>query len=258
VNLGSAKLIGVLEGDIVLDNIDYHKVVEVIYSLDGVTWQSDSAWYAKSIENNREVWSFSVETPEIDYMDTHDAFNFQFVIKYSVAGREYWDNNGGEGVDYRLSSEGANPLYAAGVYYRSKTIVTLVQGSKQSYRYGPYIHSFQGVAKSETAGGNESVTLVYSYDNWQTARTYECRNSNGNEWSWSIYFYGDHSSIEYAIAYELNEVTTWNNNYGEDFYFYLLSDLVQSARGHCWSWLFFCLQVYNEKVSLSGWCLRGL
>ena len=112
INLGSAVAIGVLDGEIELENIAYHKDVVIRYTVDGVNWQDKNAYYKESLADNREIWGFSVTLGETSYNSgNYSGYNCEFAVKYTVNNQTYWDNNGGYGINYKISSEGVGAIY---------------------------------------------------------------------------------------------------------------------------------------------------
>ncbi|KAI8876733.1 glycoside hydrolase family 15 protein [Backusella circina FSU 941] len=90
---------GVLSGTIYVQNIDYTKVVTVIYSDGSGNWNNNgntiSASYSSSISGtNYEYWTFSASVSSIQ----------QFYISYLVDGTTYYDNNGGYGANYAVTA----------------------------------------------------------------------------------------------------------------------------------------------------------
>lgn len=89
-----------LYGSVVLKNIAPQKSVQVLYSLDGWKtvkvanasyspsyWTGWYSWLPNPSASGFEIWSFA--------LDVENAGRVEYAIRYAVAGREYWDNNGG-------------------------------------------------------------------------------------------------------------------------------------------------------------------
>ncbi|KAI8075404.1 glucoamylase glam [Gilbertella persicaria] len=86
-----------LSGQIYVQNIAYEKTVTVVYSDGSDNWNNNgntiAASYSSSISgSNYEYWTFSSSVPSIK----------QFYIKYVVAGKTYYDNNGTK--NYQVSA----------------------------------------------------------------------------------------------------------------------------------------------------------
>nr|WP_246490804.1 carbohydrate-binding protein [Chitinivorax tropicus] len=100
---------GQYHGSVVLKNLGYHKDVQVVYSTDH--WQSQrvayasyspSYWasaYAHTTNPNPagfEVWSY--------VLDVGAATAVEYAVRYQVNGQIYWDDNGGQNHQARLTN----------------------------------------------------------------------------------------------------------------------------------------------------------
>lgn len=219
-----------LAGDIELENIAYTKVVKVVYSVDnGATWQEASATYVKSLGNNREHWKFSANVKSYTQGgDPRSGYNgpkttIQFALKYTVNGVTYWDNNGGIGVDYRLSTiEGTGTqTYAPAVFARQNVVLTYVTHSDYPTTY---LRGTVAVRKMGTSAG--SVTVVYTTDKWATQRTITVSSPDQTLSDSYVFSFMDPANtsfgplnFEFAIAYDVNGSTYWDNNVGSNYKF---------------------------------------
>lgn len=87
VILGSARLAApTLHVDIGVQNIDYHKVVGILFTTDNwATVQTAYANYRWTMQSGLEVWEVLAAVGS--------ATEVRFAIFYQVVGKEYWDNN---------------------------------------------------------------------------------------------------------------------------------------------------------------------
>ncbi|KAI9264829.1 putative phosphatase regulatory subunit-domain-containing protein [Sporodiniella umbellata] len=79
-----------LAGQCRASNLAYEKLVSVRYTLDAwCSYKETTAGFKESIPNtswDRFVFSFPIQTKEVSQ-------TIQLVLRYSVNGQEYWDNN---------------------------------------------------------------------------------------------------------------------------------------------------------------------
>lgn len=137
--------------------------------------------------------------------------------------KSYWDNNGGQ--NYNL-------LYNEGSYLVNQNIFlhSLIPPNE-------YINSFRGVITLKNIAPAKKVTVVYSLDNWRTVQTvqasydpyfwYYQRTSIHNpnmygfeEWSFSIPIDTKKRTqkISFALSYEVEGETYWDNNLGRNYH----------------------------------------
>jgi hypothetical protein len=88
-------------GNVLVRDLAYAKVVAIRYTTDGwKTWKECQAAY--SFKNGtQETWSFKTgnftfkrANPGVSLTEAV-RINFDFVVRYAVAGQTWWDNNGG-------------------------------------------------------------------------------------------------------------------------------------------------------------------
>jgi hypothetical protein len=80
----------ILRGTIQVSNLAFEKHVEVIYTLDD--WNTNQvldARYMEPIAHSANTWDRFVF--DIHFNPCHQTMNL--AVKYTVAGREFWDNN---------------------------------------------------------------------------------------------------------------------------------------------------------------------
>ncbi|EJU05740.1 hypothetical protein DACRYDRAFT_20130 [Dacryopinax primogenitus] len=82
-----------LNGTIVVRNLSYQKWVIVRFTLDNWTTRSEiSARYVDSISDGFDRFAFSIRL--VDVLPRIEAKTMQLAVRFSIEGREMWDNNG--------------------------------------------------------------------------------------------------------------------------------------------------------------------
>ncbi len=219
-----------LAGDIELENIAYTKTVKVVYSVDnGSTWQEASATYVKSLGNNREHWKFSANVKSISQSgDPRSGYmgpkvTVQFALKYIVNGVTYWDNNGGIGVDYRVTTVegGGTQTYAPAVFAKQNVVLTYVTHTDYPTTY---LRGTVAVKKMGSSAG--SVSVVYTTDHWATTHTVTSSTPMYTFTDSYVFYFLDPANtsygpltFEFAVAYDVNGQTYWDNNVGSNYKF---------------------------------------
>ena len=182
-------------------------------------WTNLPASYLAPSGNGQELWRAS-------YHRSSNLHDLEFVVRYEVAGQVYWDNNNGQ--NYYVAAN-------AGVYLAPGFTVLANSFAPYTINYAPgQPFQFYGSVAVQNIDYAKSVTIVYSTDGWQTVNEVSAQYSPG-------YYYGMYSStsnpnqfgvevwtfnmnlgyateVEYAIRYEVNGQTFWDNNNGLDYY----------------------------------------
>ncbi len=213
-------------GDIELENIAYSKDVKVVYSVDGGAWKEASASYVKSLGNNREQWKFSLVAKTVAVTGDPRAgysgpkVSIQFALKYTVNGKVYWDNNGGIGVDYRITTRAGSGTSTQGPIAFAKQNVVLEYATYTDFP-STYFRGFIGVKKMNGKVG--TVNVVYTIDNWKTVQTATASALYADYPDQQVLFFvgpgtGDWQSvIQFAISHDVNGQTYWDNNVGQNY-----------------------------------------
>ncbi len=213
-------------GDIEVENIAYSKSVKVVYSVDGGAWQEADASYVKSLGNNREHWKFSIIAKSMSQGgDPRGGYSgpkvsIQFALKYTVNGQVYWDNNGGAGIDYRIGTmEGSGTLsYGPAAFGKQNIVLTYATYSDYPNTY------FRGtVALKKVNGTIGTASIVYTTDGWATVKTMSPSYQRASYAGQDVYYFADYSSygdvkIDFALSYDLNGVSSWDNNVNSDYH----------------------------------------
>ncbi len=225
--IGSAIVERWISGRVCLKNIAYTKEMVVHYSINGGAWQQKSygrfGYLQAAPEPGKEVWWFNIDLPHVNYTSAWTgqvsepwaAANVEFAVEYKVNGQTYWDNNNGQ--NYKISSRGINPQYS---------LVALGRSLVAQEAYVTPINGRQYYDKVQIAvanlGYNKTVQVLYTKDNWSTSSYLTAVYNGSSPDGTQDYFladlpYNDGDQIKYAISYTVNGITTWDNNFGNDY-----------------------------------------
>lgn len=205
---GKGRMFGYVE----VENLGYAKDVTVHWDDRSGGWRDTPAQYVGPSAGNREVWRF--ETPEVSYPPRLSA-DFQFAIRYQVAGREYWDNHGGN--DWRVAT-GARTVFPADLVLGHSRFALQ---KANAWRFSGSLASLQGVVKVKNLAYDKRIRVVYSTDGWQTVRTADATyghpvSDDVEEW----YFEAPLDAathVDFALSCEMGGVTTWDNHFGRNY-----------------------------------------
>lgn len=225
--IGGAVVERWIRGYVCLENLAYNKEVIIHYSVNGAAWQkkaiSGFGYQQAAPETGKEVWCFNIDLPAVNYqsawknllVEPWAAVNVEFAIEYKVNGQTYWDNNGGR--NYKMSTRGTNPQ--SGLVAMGRSLV-----AREGYTSpinGNIYYDKLNIAVANTAY-TKKVTVLYTKNNWNTSAVLTA-DYNGSSPDGSIdYFlvdlpYENGDSLKYAISYTAQGVTTWDNNFGNDY-----------------------------------------
>ncbi|MFT3767450.1 MAG: carbohydrate-binding protein [Minicystis sp.] len=203
--------------DILVQNLSYQKDVAAhLRGADG-TWSDVSASYLRPADANREVWRITLQR---NSWDGNNPLDLLFALRYTVNGQTYWDNNSGQ--NYAVGADQGSLLVGEDVYVSNAADVAM-----------PYNNTLSGSVTLKNLAYAKQVTVVYTVDGWATTRTaaasyspyfwYGAYSSASNpnalgaeEWSYTLDVSGG-STLEYAVAYTVNGVTYWDNNFGHNY-----------------------------------------
>ena len=201
-------------------NSAYDKTVAVHHRKKDGSWLDLNAYYYDTAEDGYETWKASISWNS-QYSGAY-TYGEEFAVKYTVNGSTYWDNNNGN--NYHM-------VRHAGVLLGEDTNVRLYHAGKYSYSGKTVLFCAVSVKNIDY---DKTVKIIYTTDNWNTTETVDAKynsmyfpsysspvnspNANGVEhWSYSIEKPGEGHNFEFAVSYELNGVTYWDNNYGRNF-----------------------------------------
>lgn len=198
-------------------NLAYAKQVAILHQMSDGSWQEYPAVFSRTIDNNYELWSLSLA-------NSANIWGDAFVVKYTVNGVTYWDNNNGQNYSMGiLDGTWLNPAVNLQVNYRS-------------LYYNSYTNqtTLSGSVDIRNLAYNKKVDIIYTTDNWQTTRVASARyvgplyqvgysqfinspNKHGIErWTFLEYL-GNASQVEFAVSYTVGGQTYWDNNHGANY-----------------------------------------
>lgn len=194
-----------ITGEVQVENIAYEKELTLHYSINGNPWQTTEGFFEKSLNNNQEIWTLRAGT---GFLPGGRA-DVEFAIEYKVNDHSYWDNN--SGVNYTLSAT----TDRAGAYIDDRNVVA------KNYKV---VHSsFRGEVYLKNLALEKKVNIVYSYDNWETSLVgsasfeHTANNPEFEAWGFNLQVPIAVDAVEFAVAYEVNGVTYWSNNNGDNY-----------------------------------------
>jgi len=206
--------------NIVVANIAYDKEVVVHHTDKYGNWMDTVAVYQgpANADGSLEIWTAEIVTDYDASKDVDTTKTMDFVIRYTVDGNTYWDNNNGQ--DYQLGITGK--LLGAEVHTLYK------QGSDPYYQHfyqseGSYF--FRGELIVKNRAYHKNLTVVYTTDNWATTSTQECTYSSVPEgttdalerWNFTLDL-GSAQSVEFAIVNQTEGFPEyWDNNFGQNY-----------------------------------------
>ncbi|MFC5704108.1 VWA domain-containing protein [Cohnella faecalis] len=190
-------------GAVEVANLAYQKQVYIHYKTNNGQWSDIPAAYAGKTEGNLEAWTFK-------QIIADTTSPVQFAIKYVVNGQTYWDNNNNQ--DYRIGGSSAPDRILA------KSFVALDNAG-----YGP-MNSFSGRIYLKNIAYSKQVKIRYSTDNWasylEQPAAYAGMLPNSNNsleyWDFNVNLPSHAGDVKFAIAYMVNGVTYWDNNFKQD------------------------------------------
>jgi hypothetical protein len=197
-------------GKIAVKNSGDNKDVVVHYTNDdGKTWNDISATYLKASSDGYDVYTF--ETPMYPWNGYYYyKYSSSFAVKAESNLEVLWDNN--DGKNYSLIS--SNTGYSKN-YILNKSRILL----KSSYGNQIGVH---GDIMIKDINPNKIVTVRYTTDNW---KTYKDINANKDSYYqpyddmelWTFDIMEKAENYKFAIKYEVNGHTYWDNNFDENY-----------------------------------------
>ncbi|WP_405208346.1 hypothetical protein [Aquimarina sp. LLG6339-5] len=195
-------------------NLAYQKEVAIHHLMNDGNWIDIPLAYEQSIGNDEEIWVGEV-TPD------NEVYSTDFVVKYTVNGETYWDNN--QGKNYSM-------LVNTGGYLSSETEVEINKSFTRSAGTSFVIN----INAKRDYGAVATAEVIYTTDGWITKSiaplTYQRYFRVGyahyimspNQFDVDIYNTSirvpdDVQSIEFAVVYKVNGEEYWDNNYGNNY-----------------------------------------
>jgi hypothetical protein len=191
-------------------NVAYDKEVFVHHTTPEGGWVTTQAQYAGPLTADGSIEEWTLELEQGIDASASESSAINFVVGYTVNGATYWDNN--NSADYHLQSN-------------DKTLGSAfkVMGLKPADTH--YGLSKQYSVLVSNLAYDKVVTMVYTYNNWETTltQTFNYTNSSASgdveEWRGYIETPAGVTSVEYCFAYEAAgySETFWDNSYGENY-----------------------------------------
>lgn len=189
-----------LEGAIEVKNIGATKKVWLHYQDQSGNWQDHPAFYVAATTDNYEAFSFRLPL-------SGSVENIRFAIRYEVNGQTYWDNNANE--DYFFDS------YQQ--HYLAHQSVALDEISRSGY-------GVSVKARSTAHQSGDSVTLVYTLDDWAHTEEVNLEFSHvvadqsgfGGVWqgTFGVEYY---QTMQFYLKSETQGQTDYDNYYRKDY-----------------------------------------
>ena len=209
VNLGSALIIRVIEGEIMVENLSHQKTVEVHYSIDEGSWKKKPAYFKETLPGRtHEVWGFSLESDPIPYGNGEfPASQVSFALKIQSGSETHWDNHGGYQVDYQVSSPGLDPKFSRVILGPQSVIL-----EQTDYRREPwpaYADTLSGTILLRHLGYEKRVRIYYSFDHWYSsyyvdAHFLESMDSELERWQFYTLIPKNQQQVSLYIAYTVS------------------------------------------------------
>ncbi|MGC4001377.1 MAG: carbohydrate-binding protein [Anaeromyxobacter sp.] len=203
-----------------VQNLGYAKQLSFWAEMADGSWQEVGAGtYVQPSGGNTELWRMGAS---VTALGGGKLFGNQFVIRYVVDGREYWDNDGGR--NFRVDKNEGDHLIAGNALLKWASAYVNGQGSV----------SFYGNVLVRNLAHAKAVTVVYSTDGWATTRTVSATFDGAHQyayggsisyptvsgteaWSFNATAPAGTRRIEYAVAYTVAGRTYWDNNNGANY-----------------------------------------
>ncbi len=202
-------------------NLGFEKNVSIYHEKVDGTWEEVPLTYSLTLDNQNEIWSGKYE-----YTATtgNKIYDNEFVVKYDVNGKTYWDNN--QGSNYVIEEKEIGSLFA-----QQDLNVNVDFSSLYPYNNEK---SFNVVVDVRNISPSKQVEVVYTTDGWQTKRylplNFTPRYYSGYQyvlispnqfnierWTGSAIVDASIDNIEYAVVYKVNGQEYWDNNYGKNY-----------------------------------------
>jgi maltose 6'-phosphate phosphatase len=205
---------------IVVENLSYHKQVDVHWAGEDGVWHNTAARFHSMLAPNKEYWQAHIQF-QLSASESLPG-NITFSLRYRAEEVEYWDNNLGKNYDSQADS---------GIHVPNRQPVQVVNFSgvlRESRKYMPVTVA---VDRSLAA---EKVTVHWTTDNWlhrrQTAchfkrtfwdKEFQSNARNPNQYGAQIWKgwlkTGDAFRVQYSVSAESRGRISWDNNLGNNY-----------------------------------------
>lgn len=199
----------------------FEKKVSIFHEKKDGTWVEIPMQYARLGPYNSEIW-------ELDNVEFGtETLADQFVIKYEVNGKIYWDNN--NNTNYQMSMHG-------GYMFAESDLNISVDTKFSTVFYSSYEDQnvFNILVDVKNLSPSKQVEVLYTTDGWETqnyaslkyirywyngyGKVIESPNDFGVErWQGSVRLDTAIQNFEYVVVYKVNGQEYWDNNYGRNY-----------------------------------------
>lgn len=173
-----------------------NKAVYIHYNSSG-EWLNEEAHYVTTLSDGSEIWEAKA-----------GSWGFEYAIEYVGDGQTYWDNNNGNNYTGSTILGDAN--------------IKLKRPSSYDVLYGT--NNFNVTVNLKNLAYTKVVKVRYTEDNWATysdvVLSYHSTNSETSLEEWGTTLSLDAAkkdSFQYAIYYNVNGQTYWDNNLGRNY-----------------------------------------
>lgn len=192
---------GKLEGDyeVILKDLSYEKKVSIFgdFGKPGGDWESKACkWKEFVIEDQYERWEVA-EKQRVN----------EFVIKFDVDGKTYWDNNGGK--NYILPKE-------SGFFVILGNEFPIALGSAS------FINAiFKVQIAVQNLAYKKDVSVVFTQDGWKSHKVIDAVHSwqmvSGVDVFSCQTKLASSSPVEFALCCKMNGQEYWDNNFYQNY-----------------------------------------
>ncbi len=203
-----------------VENIDFHKQVEVIWCGESGEWHTLAADFQARLDDRRERWraQFVCQASAKQSLPG----NIQFGLRLRCQGQEYWDNR--QGNNYQAQADSGYQL-GSGIQIAH-------------IGYHNRLQTGQKTLELTVLTGKdiqpEQVAVLWTVDNWQSQRKSHCQSDrlfwdehyasnarNPNQYGVKVWTAklrcGRHFRLQYSIFAQTAEKTIWDNNAGHNY-----------------------------------------
>ncbi len=220
-----------------VENTGLHKLVEVHWVGEDGVWHVLQAEYQGPNGGNREIWRAHATFNASD--DVSLPGDIEFVLKCSITGETYWDNNkssnyslrADSGVlleqSVRLMNVEFNPILNDG--QRSYPVLVAVRQSLQPKRV--FVHW-----TTDNWRNTQVTPCFFNRLHWDRWHKSSARNPNRYDtgiWNTQIKI-DDAFRVQYAIGCETPSGTIWDNNFGQNYVAHRRRLKILTLNLHCY------------------------
>jgi maltose 6'-phosphate phosphatase len=202
-----------------LDNINFDKHVDVIWSGEEGVWQTLPATFHSVLQKGKEYWQARVS---IQLSSTQSLpGNIQFSLRYRVSGEEYWDNNGSNyvseadsGIQLPIGHQIQQIGFQACLAEEQTTVPLTIAVSAVNVKL---VTIHWTVDDWETT---QQSSCHYQHDYWHHVLSSNARNPNQygvQLWTGEIDV-ADSFKVQYSVCCETaSGDIVWDNNTGDNY-----------------------------------------